>query len=50
MEQEAECKVCNGSGYYPIITREGAHLYDIQCPECQGTGKVSVLLIQEDNT
>jgi hypothetical protein len=30
------CEVCCGTGRYPIINRAGAHLYDIECPECFG--------------
>lgn len=34
------CLVCEGTpGYYPVIDSRGKHLYDIRCPECDGTGE-----------
>ena len=30
------CNVCAGRGFYPIFTVQGAHAYDIVCPECHG--------------
>ena len=42
------CEVCCGTGRYPIITRAGAHLYDIQCPECGGDG-VGVMACEADS-
>lgn len=32
------CQVCNGLKTYPIINDGGKHLYDIECPECLGSG------------
>ena len=34
------CLVCEGTpGYYPIHDSRGRHLYNIRCPECEGTGE-----------
>lgn len=33
------CNVCEGTpGLYPVMTSSGRHLYDIECPECMGSG------------
>lgn len=34
-----KCEVCNGEGDYPIINNFGTTLYNITCPECDGTGE-----------
>lgn len=33
-----QCHVCAGTGDMPVIDTRGRHLYDIDCPECFGTG------------
>jgi hypothetical protein len=33
------CDVCQGLGTYPIHNQSGTQLYDIQCPDCFGTGE-----------
>lgn len=30
------CRVCDDQGTYPVISSQGAHLYNIKCPECLG--------------
>jgi hypothetical protein len=30
------CECCEGSGFYPIISAKGSHLFDIKCPVCFG--------------
>jgi len=30
------CNVCDDSGWYPIINKFGATVYEIKCPECFG--------------
>lgn len=33
------CKVCCGTGRYPVITETGRELYTVECPECEGIGR-----------
>ena len=33
------CNVCDGTpGFYPIMDKFGRQLYEIACPECEGSG------------
>lgn len=38
MDGRNYCEVCEGEGQYPIHARGGKHIYDIACPECDGSG------------
>ena len=35
-----ECDVCVKTGRYPVINKFGTTLFDIRCPNCNGTCEV----------